>query len=78
MDPEEHLKGVLPPNMMARGEITIDALLEPIKDVLNRRGFPDNSLTNTVICEFAPSGAWMLVVENETNGGSSLSSIEIV
>ncbi|NHI82972.1 MAG: O-phosphoseryl-tRNA(Sec) selenium transferase [Candidatus Thorarchaeota archaeon] len=46
MGADERLKAVLPPSIAARGEITLDAFLAPIRDVLNRRVFPDDSLSD--------------------------------
>ncbi|NHJ13739.1 MAG: O-phosphoseryl-tRNA(Sec) selenium transferase [Candidatus Thorarchaeota archaeon] len=46
MDPDEYLKASLPPNIAARGRVTIEAVLAPIRDVLSRRAFPDVSLSD--------------------------------
>jgi hypothetical protein len=40
-DIEKRLTDLIPENMALRGRITIDALLAPVKDVLNRQRFPN-------------------------------------
>jgi O-phospho-L-seryl-tRNASec:L-selenocysteinyl-tRNA synthase len=44
-DIEKRLTDLIPENMARRGRITIDALLAPVKDILNRQRFPDKPLT---------------------------------
>ncbi len=44
-DIEKRLTDLIPKNMALRGRITIDALLAPVKDILNRQRFPDKPLT---------------------------------
>ncbi|MCK4740018.1 MAG: hypothetical protein KAT22_00600, partial [Candidatus Thorarchaeota archaeon] len=44
-DIEKRLTDLIPENMARRGRITIDALLAPVKDILNRQRFPDRPLT---------------------------------
>jgi O-phospho-L-seryl-tRNASec:L-selenocysteinyl-tRNA synthase len=36
----------IPKSMLQRGRTTVDSLLGPVRDVLNRRQFPDNALTD--------------------------------
>lgn len=43
---ERILEKTIPENMLRRGRITVDSLLGPIKDVLNRRLFPKKALTD--------------------------------
>ena len=50
---EKRLLELVPKNMAERGMITLDALLAPIKDILNRRRFPDAPLSEMQI-------EWML------------------
>ena len=45
MDLDQKLTELIPKNMAERGRITIDALLAPIKDVLNRRKFPKKAMS---------------------------------
>ncbi|MBE0527357.1 MAG: O-phosphoseryl-tRNA(Sec) selenium transferase [Candidatus Thorarchaeota archaeon] len=40
------LDRTIPESMARRGRTTIDSLLAPVRDVLNRRMFPDNGLTD--------------------------------
>lgn len=41
------LDKTIPENIARRGRTTIDALMAPIRDVLNRRVFPDKSMTDS-------------------------------
>ena len=45
MDLDRKLLDLIPENMSERGRITIDSVLSPIKDILNRRRFPDEPLS---------------------------------
>lgn len=50
MDPNEIeriLDKTIPENMARRGRTTIDAFLAPMRDVLNRRVFPDDSMSDS-------------------------------
>ncbi len=52
MDPDEIdriLDKTIPENMVRRGRTTIDAFLAPVRDVLNRRVFPEKPLTDSQI-----------------------------
>lgn len=49
MDIDEKLAELIPKRMTERGRITIDSLLAPIKDILNRRKFPEKSLADDQI-----------------------------
>ncbi|MHA1933935.1 MAG: O-phosphoseryl-tRNA(Sec) selenium transferase [Candidatus Thorarchaeota archaeon] len=49
MDIEKKLEDIIPPSMIRRGQTTIDALLSPIKDLLNRRKFPSKSFSDNQI-----------------------------
>jgi O-phospho-L-seryl-tRNASec:L-selenocysteinyl-tRNA synthase len=49
LDVDDRLKGLIPKNIEERGRITLDALLAPAKDVLNRRVFPDLPLSEDQI-----------------------------
>ena len=49
MDAEDQLKDLLPAGMKERGRITLDALLAPAKDILHRRVFPNQSLSDDQI-----------------------------
>ncbi|MFW9890854.1 MAG: O-phosphoseryl-tRNA(Sec) selenium transferase [Candidatus Thorarchaeota archaeon] len=40
------LEKTIPENMLRRGRTTVDSLLGPVKDVLNRRQFPEKGLTD--------------------------------
>ncbi|MHA2600738.1 MAG: O-phosphoseryl-tRNA(Sec) selenium transferase [Candidatus Thorarchaeota archaeon SMTZ1-83] len=40
MDIEDRLLDIIPTNMAERGRVTIEALLAPLRDLLNRRRFP--------------------------------------
>ncbi|MFW9787046.1 MAG: O-phosphoseryl-tRNA(Sec) selenium transferase [Candidatus Thorarchaeota archaeon] len=42
---ERILEKNIPKSMLQRGRITIDSLLGPVRDVLNRRQFPDSAFT---------------------------------
>ncbi|MDH4215244.1 MAG: O-phosphoseryl-tRNA(Sec) selenium transferase, partial [Candidatus Thorarchaeota archaeon] len=44
---ERILDKTIPESMARRGRTTIDSLMAPIKDVLNRRVFPDKSMTDS-------------------------------
>jgi len=46
---ERILDKTIPENMARRGRTTIDALLAPVRDVLNRRIFPESSLSDSQI-----------------------------
>ena len=46
---ERILDKTIPENMARRGRTTIDALLAPVRDVLNRRIFPESSLSDLQI-----------------------------
>ncbi len=46
---ERILDKTIPENMARRGRTTIDALLAPVRDVLNRRIFPERSLSDPQI-----------------------------
>ena len=46
---ERILDKTIPENMARRGRTTIDALLAPVRDVLNRRIFPESSLSDPQI-----------------------------
>ncbi|MGY5872696.1 MAG: O-phosphoseryl-tRNA(Sec) selenium transferase [Candidatus Thorarchaeota archaeon] len=48
-DIERILDKTIPESMARRGRTTIDALLAPVRDVLNRRIFPENPLTDPQI-----------------------------
>ncbi len=43
---ERILEKTIPENMLRRGRTTVDSLLGPVKDVLNRRQFPKKALTD--------------------------------
>ncbi|MFW9982171.1 MAG: O-phosphoseryl-tRNA(Sec) selenium transferase [Candidatus Thorarchaeota archaeon] len=43
---ERILEKTIPENMLRRGRTTVDSLLGPVKDVLNRRQFPNKALTD--------------------------------
>jgi O-phospho-L-seryl-tRNASec:L-selenocysteinyl-tRNA synthase len=43
---ERILEKTIPDNMLRRGRTTVDSLLGPVKDVLNRRLFPKKALTD--------------------------------
>ncbi|MHA1943950.1 MAG: O-phosphoseryl-tRNA(Sec) selenium transferase [Candidatus Thorarchaeota archaeon] len=43
---ERILEKTIPENMLRRGRTTVDSLLGPVKDVLNRRQFPEKALTD--------------------------------
>ena len=52
MDPNEIdriLEKTIPESMLHRGRTTIDAFLAPVRDILNRRLFPEVSLTDSQI-----------------------------
>ena len=49
MDIDEKLAELIPKGMAERGRITINSLLAPIKDILNRRKFPEKSLADDQI-----------------------------
>ena len=49
MDIEKALTDIIPENMRQRGQITLDSVLSPIKDVLNRRRFPEVGLSDLQI-----------------------------
>jgi O-phospho-L-seryl-tRNASec:L-selenocysteinyl-tRNA synthase len=49
LDIDEKLAELIPKRMTERGRITIDSLLAPIKDILNRRKFPEKSLADDQI-----------------------------
>ncbi len=49
MDIEKTLTDIIPESMARRGKITLDSVLNPIKDVLNRRRFPESSLSELQI-----------------------------
>ena len=36
----------IPKSMLQRGRTTVDSLLGPVRDVLNRRQFPEKALTD--------------------------------
>jgi len=40
------LSDLIPENMMRRGKITLDEQIAPLKDLMNRRRFPDTSFTD--------------------------------
>jgi O-phospho-L-seryl-tRNASec:L-selenocysteinyl-tRNA synthase len=46
LDIERKLTDLIPENLAERGRVTIDALLAPVKDVLNRRVFPEKPLSD--------------------------------
>jgi hypothetical protein len=41
------LDKTIPESIARRGRTTIDSLMAPIRDVLNRRIFPDKSMTDS-------------------------------
>jgi len=43
---ERILEKTIPESMLRRGRTTVDSLLDPVKDVLNRRQFPKKALTD--------------------------------
>ena len=43
---ERILEKTIPDSMLRRGRTTVDSLLGPVKDVLNRRLFPEKALTD--------------------------------
>ncbi|MFW9845952.1 MAG: O-phosphoseryl-tRNA(Sec) selenium transferase [Candidatus Thorarchaeota archaeon] len=49
MDIDEKLAKLIPEGMAERGRITMDSLLAPVKDVLNRRKFPEKPLADDQI-----------------------------
>ena len=49
MDIDEKLAELIPKGMAERGRITIESLLAPVKDVLNRRKFPEKPLADNQI-----------------------------
>lgn len=49
MDIDEKLAELIPKGMAERGRITIDSLLAPVKDLLNRRKFPKEPLADDQI-----------------------------
>ena len=49
MDFDEKLLELLPENLMDRGRITLESFLNPIKDLLNRRRFPDTPFQESQI-----------------------------
>ncbi|MHA1637730.1 MAG: O-phosphoseryl-tRNA(Sec) selenium transferase [Candidatus Thorarchaeota archaeon] len=49
MDIEKTLTDIIPESMARRGKITLDSVLNPIKDVLNRRRFPESPLSELQI-----------------------------
>ncbi|MGY5876717.1 MAG: O-phosphoseryl-tRNA(Sec) selenium transferase [Candidatus Thorarchaeota archaeon] len=49
MDIDRKLIDLIPENMAERGRITIDTLLSPIRDLMNRRQFPDDALSELQI-----------------------------
>jgi O-phospho-L-seryl-tRNASec:L-selenocysteinyl-tRNA synthase len=49
LDIDEKLAELIPKRMTERGRITMDSLLAPIKDILNRRKFPEKSLADDQI-----------------------------
>jgi O-phospho-L-seryl-tRNASec:L-selenocysteinyl-tRNA synthase len=49
LDIDEKLAELIPKGMAERGRITIDSLLAPVKDILNRRKFPEKSLADDQI-----------------------------
>ncbi|MFX1264178.1 MAG: O-phosphoseryl-tRNA(Sec) selenium transferase [Promethearchaeota archaeon] len=46
MDIEERLLDIIPKNMAERGRVTIEALLAPLRDLLNRRSFPERPFSD--------------------------------
>lgn len=46
MDIERKLMDLVPESMAERGRTTLEALLAPVRDVLNRRVFPENPLSD--------------------------------
>jgi O-phospho-L-seryl-tRNASec:L-selenocysteinyl-tRNA synthase len=46
---ERRLSDIIPESMARRGGITLDALLAPIKDVLNRKRFPERPLSDSQV-----------------------------
>jgi len=49
LDIERRLLDLVPESMAARGKVTLEALLAPVKDVLNRRAFPEKALTDSQV-----------------------------
>ncbi|MGM0687763.1 MAG: hypothetical protein ACQET3_12385, partial [Promethearchaeati archaeon] len=45
-EPIDKFEELIPESMRARGRITVDALLSPVRDVINRRGFPKEPLSD--------------------------------
>ena len=43
------LRDIIPESMSRQGEIVLDSLLGPIKDILNRRRFPDEAFTESQV-----------------------------
>lgn len=43
------LRDIIPESMSRQGEIVLDSLLGPIKDILNRRRFPDGAFTESQV-----------------------------
>ncbi len=48
-DPLTRLEDIIPKHMLARGKITLDAVLAPIKDLLNRRQFPKKAWSESQV-----------------------------
>ncbi len=46
MDIERKLMDLVPESMAERGKVTLEALLAPVRDVLNRRTFPEKPLSD--------------------------------
>lgn len=49
MEIDKLLSDLIPKNMMRRGRITLDEQISPLKDLLNRRRFPDASFSDSQI-----------------------------
>jgi O-phospho-L-seryl-tRNASec:L-selenocysteinyl-tRNA synthase len=49
LDIESKLLDLIPESMAGRGRVTLEALLAPIKDVLNRRRFPERPLSDVQV-----------------------------
>jgi len=49
LDIDKALSDIIPSNMASRGQITLSSILNPIKDVLNRRRFPEEPFSELQI-----------------------------
>lgn len=48
-DLTERLLDLIPKNMAERGLVTLDALMRPLRDIMNRRRFPDDALSEAQV-----------------------------